>query len=234
MSAVSAVARRRDDRDRRSDVPVGGGWRNLVRPSGLYRVADVSAILLLAVEGALLGAAAGLNVFGVLVVSIISALGGGIIRDLLIHATPPAAVRSVVYPLTALVGGLVVIAGYEVVSEIPGDMRMPLDAAALGLLCVVGAIKALDHGMQTVAAVIMGVLGSVGGGVIRDVLMTHVPAALRFDLYAVAAAGGAILTVTAIKLGLPRPAAIALGVAACVAIRVVSVSHGWSLPRLTG
>jgi uncharacterized membrane protein YeiH len=197
-------------------------------------VVDLTAILLLAVEGALLGAAAGLNVFGVLAVAFISSLGGGIVRDLLIQATPPAALKSVLYPLTAAVGAIVVIAGYGLLREVPMAARIPLDAATLGVLGVFGTVKALDHRMGPLTAVVLGVIGSAGGGVIRDLMLGSVPALFRADVYVIAGAAGATLTVAAIKLGLPRPVAIALGVTACFAVRVISVSHGWSLPQLTG
>lgn len=197
-------------------------------------MADLAATLLFAIEGALLGAAVGLSIFGVFVVSFISSLGGGIVRDLLIHATPPAALHAMAYPVTAFLGGLLVVGGYDILHEIPGSIRIPLDAAALGLFCAAGAAKTLDHAMKPLTAVLMGTISATGGGVIRDILIHQVPVALRVDIYAIAAALGATVVVAGVKLGLPRPATLLLGITACFGLRVVSVVLGWELPQLTG
>jgi len=199
------------------------------RPSWLV-VADLVAVLLFAFEGALLGITAGLDVIGVLTVGFISSLGGGLVRDLLCHATPPAAFSSVTYPATAFFGGAVAIAGYQVLTPVPLEVRAPLDAAALGLFCVVGAMKALDFRMRSIAAVLLGAMSAIGGGVIRDVLLGTVPTALRTDACALAALSGACVTVVALRCGGSRGVAATLGVVSCVAVSLLSAVSGWHLP----
>ena len=203
------------------------------RPSWLV-VADLVAVLLFAFEGALLGVAAGLDVIGVLTVGFISSLGGGLVRDLLCHATPPAALSSVAYPATAFLGGAIAIAGYQVLTPVPLEVRAPLDAAALGLFCVVGAMKALDYRMRSVAAVLLGAMSAIGGGVIRDVLLGTVPTALRTDACAVAALSGACVTVVALRCGGSRGLAATLGVATCVVVSLLSAIAGWHLAPVAG
>jgi uncharacterized membrane protein YeiH len=203
------------------------------RPSWLV-AADLVAVLLFAIEGALLGIGAGLDVIGVLTVGFIGSLGGGLVRDLLCHDTPPAALRSVAYPATAFLGGVVAIAGFHVLAPMPVEVRGPFDAAALGLFCVVGAMKALDFGMRSLAAVLLGAMSAVGGGVIRDVLLGVVPTALRSDVCAVAALCGAGVTVAALRWGVSRGVAAASGVGTCVVISLLSTTLGWHLPAVAG
>ncbi len=201
------------------------------RASWLVAV-DLTATLLFALEGGLLAIAAGLDLFGVLAVAFISALGGGLVRDLLCHASPPAALGSLTYPATAMLGGLLAVLGHQALTPVPLGVRAPLDAAALGLFCVVGTIKALDFRMPALAAVMLGTVSAVGGGVIRDVLLGGVPGALRTDMCTVAAVCGGTATVLALRLGRSRATAAALGVATCAAVSLVSAVQGWQLPPI--
>ena len=196
--------------------------------------ADLVAILLFAGEGARLGITAGLDVIGVLTVGFVSSLGGGLMRDVLCHAAPPAALRSITYPATAFLGGTVAITGYHLLPAIPLGVRAPLDAAALGLFCVVGAIKAVDCGMRSSAAVLLGALSAVGGGVLRDVLLGVVPSALRTDMAALAVLCGAGVTVVALRCNAARGLAAGAGVATCVVISLLSAALGWQLPPIAG
>jgi uncharacterized membrane protein YeiH len=203
------------------------------RPPWLV-AADLAAVLLFAVEGGLMGVAAGLGPVGVLAVAFVSSLGGGLIRDLIVHAHPPAAVGSIAYPAAALAGGLVAAVASGVLGGLPLGVRAPFDAAALGLFCVVGAITALDRRMSVLGAVLLGTVSAVGGGVVRDLLTGIVPLALRHDVSAVAAAAGAAVTVVALRCRAPRPVAGVLGVAACATLSLVATAQGWRLPALTG
>ncbi|RTL66994.1 MAG: trimeric intracellular cation channel family protein [Pseudonocardiaceae bacterium] len=204
-----------------------------LRPVRLLTVADLAATLLFAVEGGALGAAAGLDLFGVLVVASATAVGGGIIRDLLLGDVPPAALRSVAYPAMIAIGWLAVVVLYSGVRAIPAPVLVTLDAAGLALFCVVGAIKALDFKVNPVLAVLLGTITGVGGGVLRDLLLREVPAVLRTDIYAVAAGLGAVVLVVARHFGVPRAAAMAAGAVACLTLRLVSVALGWHLPQVT-
>jgi uncharacterized membrane protein YeiH len=196
-------------------------------------VADLAAVLLFGVEGGLLGIAGGLDLIGVLAVAFISALGGGLVRDVLCRTTP-AALGSSTYAATALVGGLVAVVGHQVLAHVPLVVQAPLDAAALGLFCAVGTIKALDLAMRPLAAVMLGVMSAVGGGIIRDVLLGTVPAALRSDMCALAALVGAAVTVVTLRAGASRGVAATLGVVTCAALSLLSAAQGWHLPAVAG
>jgi len=194
-------------------------------------VIDLSATLLFAVEGASEAAGAHLDLLGVLIVAFATALGGGVVRDLLIGATPPGAIRDWRYPATAFAGGLLVVAFLPLVRRLPAPLLVGVDAAALSLFAVTGVRKALQHGISPFMAVLMGAITGSGGGVIRDLLLVRVPAVLRTDVYAAAALlGGAVLVLTQ-RAGLGAALASFAGGGACFALRLVSVWRHWNLPR---
>jgi uncharacterized membrane protein YeiH len=192
---------------------------------------DLAATFVFAVEGASRAVNAGLDVFGVLVLGFVTALGGGIIRDLLIGDTPPAAFRDQRYMATALVGALIAFAIFAPISSAPAWLLTVLDAGGLSLFAVSGARKALDFGANDLTAMICGVLTATGGGALRDVLLNVVPAVLRVSVYASAALLGTIVMIAGVRLGQPRGRMMALGGAACLVLRLLAAHWHWNLPH---
>lgn len=208
-------------------------WRGVqATRSQLFSVCDITATGLFAVEGAMVAAAVGLDLFGVLVIAFVSCLFGGIIRDVLLGDFPPASLRRPVYPTLALVAALLVAIGYHVIETVPRMLLLVPDAAGLGLFAVVGVTKALDFKIIPVTAVLLGTVSAVGGGVIRDVLLDRVPGILREDIYALAAVAGALTTVLALRAGVPRGWAMTAGFAVCFLLRMASVWWNWQLPHV--
>ena len=195
---------------------------------------DLAAVTFLGVEGALAAIDNDLDLFGVMVLSFATALGGGVIRDLLIGAIPPAAVGDPRYPIAAFMGGAVAFLLNSSVRGVPASVIIGLDAAGLALFAVAGAAKALDHGIHPFMAVLMGTITGVGGGTVRDIFLARIPAILRVDVYAVAALAGAAVMVIGIRRGLSRPLMMVLGALVCFLLRVASVWQHWNLPKLTG
>jgi uncharacterized membrane protein YeiH len=197
----------------------------------LLTTADLAASCLFAIEGAIVARYAQLDVFGILVIGFVSALVGGIVRDLLIGYTPPASLRSALYPITAFAGAGLVIALGRLVEQVPVTLLQITDAAGLALFAVVGATKAIDFRINWFVATLLGAVSAVGGGVTRDLLLNVVPGILRQDIYAVAALAGAGATVLALHLKAPRALAMGVGFVVCFALRMLSVWLGWNLPR---
>ncbi len=200
----------------------------------LILLADLGGTFVFAVEGALAAIAGELDLLGVLVLSFVTALGGGIIRDVLIGATPPVAIRDGRYPLVALAGGGLTFLFYAFVSSVPVPLIVRLDAGGLALFAVAGTQKALAFGIRPLIAAALGTVTAVGGGMARDVLLTRIPAILRVDVYATAALAGSLTMIAARRLGLPVWAGSLLGFVVCVALRLVAVSRDWNLPKVTG
>jgi uncharacterized membrane protein YeiH len=193
--------------------------------------ADLAGTVVFAAEGAMVAAARGLDLFGVMVLAFVVALGGGMIRDVLIGTVPPSAIQDWRYPVLAFLTGLAVFAGRWAVPTVPGWYPLSvLDAAGLSLFAVAWAEKALSRGIGPLAAAMMGMLTGVGGGVMRDVLLARVPLVLVSDIYATAALAGAALVVVGRRLALPTaPVAVAGGLL-CFGLRLLALRYGWRLP----
>lgn len=197
----------------------------------LYAV-DLAGTLLFGIEGASAAIAGNLDLLGLMVLAFATALGGGIIRDLLIGAVPPNALRDWRYSAMAFTGAAVVFFLNRYVQSIPADVLMVLDAAGLSLFAIAGTEKALLHNMSPLIAVLLGGITGVGGGTIRDVLLARVPTVLHADVYATAALAGAATMVLCRKLGLSPAWSAFLGGSVCFLLRVVSVWRHWNLPRV--
>lgn len=192
--------------------------------------AEFAGVFVFAAAGAMTAIAANLDLLGVLILGFATALGGGIIRDVLIGAVPPVAIKDWRYAIVAFTGGTAAIAVHRFVPATPGPVLVALDAAGLGLFAVAGANKALGHGVHPFMAVLMGTITGAGGGTVRDMLLAKVPAILRTDIYAVAAMAGAAVFVAGMRLGMRSSVASVFGGAACFALRVVAVWRHWNLP----
>jgi uncharacterized membrane protein YeiH len=200
-------------------------------PSHLLTLLDMAGTLVFAIEGAITAIDSNLDFLGIMVLAFVTALGGGILRDVLIGAVPPQALRDWRYPTVAFGGGLVAFVAMQFVRVIPNPIIVDLDAAGLALFAVAGAEKALASRLSPLIAILMGTITAVGGGVMRDVLLTHVPAVLRVDVYATAALAGSATVVAGRWLGRPPRSAALAGVAICFGLRVVSVWQHWNLPK---
>ena len=197
-------------------------------------VADLAGTVVFAIEGAHAAMRAGLDLLGVLVLSFVVALGGGVIRDLLIGAAPPSAMRDWRYPMLAFAAGLATFVLHVQVEAVPPALFTALDAAGLALFAVAGAEKALDARLNPLTATLMGAMTGCGGGVLRDMLLARVPVVLVADIYASAAWLGAAVVVLGRRFGCPPAVAAALGFVTCFALRLAAVRWGWHLPRIAG
>jgi uncharacterized membrane protein YeiH len=197
----------------------------------LELVLDLAGVLVFALSGASLAARKGFDLVGILVLAIVTGLGGGIIRDTLLGAVPPVALDDQRYLVMPLVATVLVLIGHRAVERAARPV-LAFDAAGLGLFAVVGAAKALDHGLGTLSSIVLGVTTAVGGGVVRDVLAREVPTVFRADsaLYAIPAALGAGATALAWSLdALAAPQAIAIAVAVLV-LRLLAMRQDWRAP----
>jgi uncharacterized membrane protein YeiH len=203
---------------------------NHVLVSGFLRALDLVGTFVFAISGAASGVKHRLDIFGVLVLSVVAATAGGIIRDVLIGSIPPAAIHDWRYITLSLVAGIVTFFWYPLVGKMQSPVQI-FDALGLGLFAVVGAGKAVAAHLGPVAAVLMGVLSAIGGGMVRDILVSEVPVVFTAELYAVAALAGAAVVVIGDAIS-PRLAAVApaIGGIVCVALRLLAIRKGWKLP----
>ena len=200
-------------------------------------VLDLVGTFAFALNGALTAVrAVHVDVVGVITLGMITALGGGIIRDVLLGALPPATFVDWRYLAVAAGGGLIAFLFSRGLNRFTSAIDV-LDAAGLSLFAVTGAGKALELGVGPVQAIILGTVTGVGGGTLRDVLIRRVPSVLSSGLYAIPALVGATLAVIAASSGLNHVlgAPVALGAAGvCFAIRMVGLRFGLDAPRPPG
>jgi uncharacterized membrane protein YeiH len=202
------------------------------RHARLLLTIDVAGTFVLAIQGASIAAEKGLDAFGIVVVSLATATGGGIMRDLLIGESPPEALRGWPIITSALLGAFTTFFAFHMVEEIPESVLTVVDALGLALLAVSGTEKALEFRLTPIAAVMMGGISGAGGYTIRDILLAEVPAILRVDFLATAAIIGALILVIGRSLKAPANIAALLGGATCFGLRIVAVWQHWRLPTL--
>lgn len=195
-------------------------------------VLDLIGIFVFALSGALLAVRIRFDIVGVLVLGMITGLGGGIMRDVLIGAIPPAAFTDWRYLVVPLVAGLVAFRFHPDLAKIERYINW-FDALGLGLFSVLGAQKALLFGLDPIPAVLMGMLTGVGGGVLRDLLANRMPSVLREDVYALPALAGAAALVIVWDAGAFHPWVLIPCAALCVVLRFLAIHYRWSAPRAT-
>jgi uncharacterized membrane protein YeiH len=204
------------------------------RVEHLLLVIDLMGTALFAAEGASTAVQARLDVLGLLVLGFVTALGGGIIRDLLIGDVPPSSIRNWVYPAVALAAAAGVFILHSSTSTVNPWLITTLDAAGLSFFAVSGAAKALEFKLHPLLATMMGGITGVGGGTIRDLLIGQVPKVLRSDVYAAAALFGAVITILCLKMKFKPVVASTCGIAGCFVLRMLAVYYHWNLPQARG
>jgi uncharacterized membrane protein YeiH len=198
-------------------------------PAGVVLALDVLGTFAFALNGAFTASRkVRLDIVGILALGIITAIGGGMVRDVVIGAVPPAAFTEWYYLAVAAGGALIAF----FVSRPPRLLyrsMLVLDAVGLSLFCVVGALKAVEFGLDPAPAIALGAVTAVGGGTIRDVLIGTVPSVLTSDLYAIPALVGASVAVAAAGTSVDVPGAVA-GAALCFGIRLVGLRFRLNAP----
>jgi uncharacterized membrane protein YeiH len=196
-------------------------------------VLDLAGIFVFAISGALVAVRKELDVFGVLVLAGTTGLGGGFLRDVLIDATPPAALEDWRYLLVPVLAGLLTFVFHPAVGRMERQVNV-FDAFGLALFCVTGALKALEYGLGPVPAALMGMLTGIGGGMARDVLTGRVPAVFRGELYAIPALAGAGVAVLGDALAQPVALSALVGAAVCLGWRLLAIWRLWQAPLPSG
>jgi uncharacterized membrane protein YeiH len=202
----------------------------MVSEPPLLLVLDLTGTFAFAVNGALTALRlARLDIVGVITLGIITAIGGGIIRDVLIGSLPPATFSDWRYLAVAAGGGLVAFLAGRRLDRLTVPITL-LDAAGLSLFAVTGASKALEAGLGPAPAVLLGAVTGVGGGTVRDVLIRQIPSVLNSGLYAIPALVGAAITVVGTELGTNGIATAIVAAVVCFGIRMIGVHFGLNAP----
>jgi uncharacterized membrane protein YeiH len=195
----------------------------------LLLVLDLLGTFVFALSGATAGVRRRLDIFGVLVLSFVAGNFGGVTRDLMIGAVPPAALADWRYLAVSLLAGGITFYWFTTIDQLRSSVLV-FDGAGLALFAVSGTQKALGFGLNPVMAALLGMLTGIGGGMVRDVLIAEIPTVLRADLYAIAALAGAAVVVAGDLLHLPPAATMIAGAVLCFGLRLMAIRRGWRLP----
>jgi uncharacterized membrane protein YeiH len=205
----------------------------MVDDSPLLLVLELVGIFVFAISGGLVAVRKRLDIFGVLVLAGTTGLGGGFLRDVLIDATPPAALADWRYLLVPVAAGLATFYFHPTLGRMERLVNI-FDAAGLGLFCVTGALKAVEHGLGPAPAALMGMVTGIGGGMARDLLAGRVPVVFSSELYATPALAGAAWAVFAQHQGWTIGLVALPGVLICFGVRVLAIVRNWRAPVASG
>ncbi|WP_412539738.1 TRIC cation channel family protein [Longispora sp. K20-0274] len=195
----------------------------------LLVVLDLVGVAVFAASGGSAGVAKRLDLFGVGFLGLVSSLGGGVFRDLVINAAPPLAFADWRYATVAVVASVAIFWLHPQLNRLRRTVLV-LDAAGLGLFTVTGTLKALSAGVPPAGACLIGMITGIGGGMLRDVFTGEIPVVLRKEVYALASLAGAIVITVASRLHWGSPA-ITIGAAVLVSgLRLVFVKSSWQVP----
>jgi len=198
----------------------------------VINVLELAGLYVFATSGALMAIHKRFDVVGILVLALLTALGGGILRDLILGDTPPAAFTNVNYLVIPLAAAVVTFFAHPLVRRLTLTVLV-FDAAGLGLFSVTGTLKALRFDVGSLQAVLLGITTAVGGGVLRDITARETPALVQVhtDLYSIPAAAGALVVAGAHHTDLPTPVVATSAAVLVFLFRVVAMLRHWTAPR---
>ncbi|MCG8451850.1 MAG: trimeric intracellular cation channel family protein [Spirochaetales bacterium] len=198
-----------------------------------FTILDLAGTAVFAFTGALKAFRHKLDILGVLVLSALTGVGGGMLRDALIGELPPAALRHESYIFICLGVALAAFLAAPLIARWRRGLPLVMvaDAVGLGVFTAIGAAKGDAAGLGTVGILLTASLSAVGGGILRDVLVREIPAVIQKDFYATASLLGAGAYLGIGFLGLPPLAQMVGALLVCTGLRLTAMATGMSLPK---
>ena len=192
---------------------------------------DLLGTAAFAASGALAGIRRDMDMFGVLMLGLVTATGGGTLRDLLLGDNPPFIFKNETYLYVSIIVALAVFVFHRHLDFLEHPLQY-FDAIGLGTFLVIGTGKALSFHFGPIGAIMMGVMTATAGGMIRDVLSNQVPLVLQKEVYASACIAGGVFMVFLYRFPfVPRPWTILLSAVLVVVLRLLAIRYGWSLHK---
>lgn len=207
----------------------------------IYFIVEILGTIAFATSGAMVAISKKVDIFGVLVLSAITALGGGCIRDILIGTMPPRMFSDYRYVIVATIVALIVFVVayifrdlYEKSQKTVDSVNNYIDALGLGIFTVTGVQVALETGYKTnaILAVCLGVITGIGGGVLRDVMLREIPFVLKKRIYALASIAGGVTYYYMSVSSSGRTKSIIVSVAVTFVIRLLATIFKLNLPKV--
>ena len=192
---------------------------------------DIFGTAVFAIAGTFKAIKHELDILGVCTLALITGVGGGIFRDLLLGDTPPAAFRDETYFIVCIAAGIIAALLASRIARIWKLVKV-FDALGLGVFTAIGAAKGMEYGLGFVGILMTGAITATGGGMIRDVLVREIPSVISRDFYATASFLGSIALIAVVSAGAAPGAAIISSIFVTTIIRLVAMKTGLSLPRV--
>ncbi len=206
----------------------------------IMATADIIGVIAFAVSGALLAVEKNFDIFGILVLGLLTSFGGGVVRDLLLGVVPPVFFTNYTSVLLAVLASVAVFLIYRFAGRLQFNPGVELaaiinafDAIGLGIFAVTGVNMAVEYGFidNPLLCITVGTLTGIGGGIIRDIMAGEVPSVLRKHVYALAAILGAGCYYCLLLGGINLLAAVLISAGLTVALRLLATYYHWHLPR---
>ena len=190
---------------------------------------DIIGVAIFAITGALVASRKQMDIVGFILIATFTGIGGGTIRDLLVGATPVFWVKEPLYPFTCLASAVIVYFTAHFF-ESRYKVLLWLDALGLSMFCITGAAKALSLGVHPGIAMVLGMISATFGGLVRDVVCNEIPLIMRREIYAIAAALGAVIYVACVQMGLPTGVPALIAFFSAFGLRASALIWGWGFP----
>lgn len=206
----------------------------------LLDIMELIGVAAFAISGAMLGVEKHMDIFGILVLAIITAFGGGVTRDLILNVVPPSMFQNSTCLIVAFVSGTIVFCLFRFAynschcyGEMFNQVVNIFDAIGLGIFAVSGCAVGIENGYGDNAflCLVLGVLTGIGGGIIRDMMVGRVPVVLHKEVYALAALIGAAIYYYMTMAQMSAVSAIFTGALVTIAIRMLATYYKWKLPK---
>lgn len=197
----------------------------------LFSILDLVGTFVFALSGAEAAKEKELDIFGTIIVSFLTACGGGIGRDICLGIFPPIGISHWPYLVLTLFATLTVVSLHRYIVQLKYPVLL-FDALGLSMFTVAGTQKSLFLGQNYEVAIILGVLSAIGGGIIRDILLGRIPAVFRREVYGSAALVGSIIVVISHYFMFDKTIGAWLAMSICFFVRYLSIKNKWNLPRL--
>ncbi len=199
-------------------------------PASVIYALDLFGTVAFAASGALAGIRKRMDLLGVIIMGMVTATGGGVVRDILLHDTPPFCFKNELYLYLAVLASIFVFFTPRNFERSHQAMLM-FDAVGLGTFLVIGASKALAFNLGFMGVTIMGVMTATFGGLIRDILSNEIPIILQREIYATACIVGGSVLYLLHQFAVPERIELSISALLVIGIRVLAIMKGWHLPR---
>lgn len=194
-------------------------------------ILDLIGTAAFAASGAILAIKKDMDIFGVLVLALVTSTGGGLMRDLIVGRIPPVVFDRIIYLVVATITGILVFLFYRWIEKI-NHLLIFFDAVGLGVFTIIGISVGLTYHFNWVFSLILGMLTGVGGGMMRDVLTARIPFILQKEVYASASLLGGLSYFLLRQFHLPDSVSIIVSILLIIFVRLLSLKYQVHLPRV--